>query len=107
MIEYNHYRGSIYHCFESGGEVEPIYIEDGLMVVDVDSGTCIFTCLESRKMNLLTCVSICSSSTVVCTGARDGGVRIHLRGVEAPLAQSASQVHDAIFLIGRRESKGP
>ena len=38
MIEYNHYRGSIYHCFESGGEVKPIYIEDGLMVVDVDSG---------------------------------------------------------------------
>ena len=38
MSEYNHYRGSIYHCIESGSEIEPIYIEDGLMVVDVDSG---------------------------------------------------------------------
>ena len=38
MSEYNHYRGSIYHCIESGSEIEPIYIEDGLMVVDVDLG---------------------------------------------------------------------
>ena len=38
MSQYNHYRGSIYHCIESGSEIEPIYIEDGLMVVDVDSG---------------------------------------------------------------------
>ena len=41
MSQYNHYRGSIYHCIENRSEIEPIYIEDGLMVVDVDLGNII------------------------------------------------------------------
>ena len=38
MSKNNFYRGSIYHCIESNGKLEPIYIKDGLMVVDTKSG---------------------------------------------------------------------
>ncbi len=38
MSQSNFYRGSIYHCIESNGKLEPIYIKDGLMVVDTKSG---------------------------------------------------------------------
>jgi len=34
----NFYRAPIYHCIETNGNVEPIYIADGLMVVNSKSG---------------------------------------------------------------------
>ena len=33
MTAYNLYRGSIFHCIENASNVEPIYFQDGLMVV--------------------------------------------------------------------------
>ncbi len=33
MTNYNLYRGSIFHCIETSGGIEPVYHEDGLMVV--------------------------------------------------------------------------
>ena len=33
MTDHNLYRGSIFHCIEDGGDVEPVYFPDGLMVV--------------------------------------------------------------------------
>ena len=38
MSQYNLFRASIYHCTESDRVVEAVYIPDGLMVVDNDSG---------------------------------------------------------------------
>ncbi len=38
MSQYNLFRASIYHCTESDRVIEAIYIPDGLMVVDNDSG---------------------------------------------------------------------
>jgi len=34
----NFFRASIYHCIETDGNIEPIYIPDGLMVVNKESG---------------------------------------------------------------------
>jgi len=34
----NFYRASIYHCIETNGNIEPIYFDDGLMVVNSESG---------------------------------------------------------------------
>ena len=34
----NFFRGAIYHCIESNGNIEPVYIKDGLMVVNKKSG---------------------------------------------------------------------
>ena len=39
MTNYNLYRGSIFHCIEDGGNVEPVYFPDGLMVVSAVSYT--------------------------------------------------------------------
>lgn len=38
MSQYNLFRASIYHCTESDRVIEAVYIPDGLMVVDNDSG---------------------------------------------------------------------
>ncbi len=38
MNNNNFYRAPIYHCIETNGNVEPIYIADGLMVVNSKSG---------------------------------------------------------------------
>jgi len=38
MSENNFFRGSIYHCIEANDNIEPIYISDGLMVVNSESG---------------------------------------------------------------------
>ena len=38
MSQYNLFRASIYHCTESDRVIEAVYIPDGLMVVDSDSG---------------------------------------------------------------------
>ncbi len=38
MSQYNLFRASIYHCTESDRAIEAVYIPDGLMVVDNDSG---------------------------------------------------------------------
>ena len=38
MSENNFFRGSIYHCIEANDNIEPIYIPDGLMVVNGESG---------------------------------------------------------------------
>ena len=38
MSQYNLFRSSIYHCTESDRVIEAVYIPDGLMVVDSDSG---------------------------------------------------------------------
>ena len=38
MSQYKLFRGSIYHCIESAGNVKPVFISDGLMVVDRESG---------------------------------------------------------------------
>ena len=34
----NFFRGDIYHCIENNGDIEPIFVADGLMVVDSTSG---------------------------------------------------------------------
>jgi len=38
MSQYNLFRASIYHCTESDRVIEAVYIPDGIMVVDSDSG---------------------------------------------------------------------
>ena len=38
MNDNNFFRASIYHCIETDGNIEPIYIPDGLMVVNKESG---------------------------------------------------------------------
>ena len=38
MNNNNFYRASIYHCIETNGNIEPIYFDDGLMVVNSESG---------------------------------------------------------------------
>ena len=38
MSKNNFFRGSIYHCLETSGNLKPAYFEDGLMVVDNESG---------------------------------------------------------------------
>ena len=38
MNNNNFYRAPIYHCIETNGNVEPIYFDDGLMVVNSESG---------------------------------------------------------------------
>ncbi|MDP6163217.1 MAG: guanine deaminase [Candidatus Thioglobus sp.] len=38
MSDHNLFRGSIYHCVEAAGNIRPVYISDGLMVVDRESG---------------------------------------------------------------------
>ena len=38
MSKNNYFRGSIYHCLETSGNLKPAYFEDGLMVVDKESG---------------------------------------------------------------------
>ena len=38
MSRNNFFRGSIYHCLETSGNLKPAYFEDGLMVVDNESG---------------------------------------------------------------------
>ena len=38
MSQNNFFRGSIYHCVEKNGNLFPIYFDDGLMVVDKESG---------------------------------------------------------------------
>lgn len=38
MSKNNYFRGSIYHCLETSGNLKPDYFEDGLMVVDKESG---------------------------------------------------------------------
>mgnify|MGYP003305371493 FL=1 len=38
MSQNNYFRSSIYHCVETNGGFKPVYFEDGLLVVDSDSG---------------------------------------------------------------------
>jgi len=38
MSKNNFFRGSIYHCIETNDTIEPIYIADGLMVVNSETG---------------------------------------------------------------------
>ena len=38
MMSNNFFRGDIYHCIENNGDIEPIFVADGLMVVDSTSG---------------------------------------------------------------------
>ena len=38
MSKNNYFRGSIYHCLETSGNLKPAYFEDGLMVVEKESG---------------------------------------------------------------------
>ena len=38
MSQNNFFRGSIYHCVEKNGNLNPIYFDDGLMVVDNETG---------------------------------------------------------------------
>tara|TARA_B100000470_G_scaffold36815_1_gene25944 strand:+ start:14152 stop:15465 length:1314 start_codon:yes stop_codon:yes gene_type:complete len=38
MSKNNFFRGSIYHCIETNDAIEPIYIADGLMVVNSETG---------------------------------------------------------------------
>ena len=38
MSKNNFFRGSIYHCLETNGNLKPVYFEDGLMVVDHEFG---------------------------------------------------------------------
>ena len=33
MTDYKLYRGSIFHCIENASNIEPVYFQDGLMVV--------------------------------------------------------------------------
>ena len=38
MSKNNYFRGSIYHCLKTSGNLKPAYFEDGLMVVDKGCG---------------------------------------------------------------------
>ena len=38
MSQNNFFRGSIYHCVEKNGNLNPFYFDDGLMVVDNETG---------------------------------------------------------------------
>ena len=38
MSNNSYFRSSIYHCVERSASLTPVYFEDGLLVVDIDSG---------------------------------------------------------------------
>ena len=38
MSNNSYFRSSIYHCVETSASLTPVYFEDGLLVVDIDSG---------------------------------------------------------------------